>query len=944
LSAETDIIVALDLETTGLNPAHDAIIEIGAVRFQGDEVLDEWSSLVNPGRSVPSFITHLTGITQNEVDSAPGLRQVLPAVERFVGDAPVLGHNVGFDLGFLQRQRILASNEGIDTYEIASVMLPNASRYGLGPLAGLLGISLPATHRALDDARVTHAVYMQLWERALEMPLNTLAEIARNAGHVNWAGAPFFRAVMKIRSREAFVSPQTGTGESVPAPDLDNLWALLDAPPSSTSQLRPKPMPEPIDSDAVAALLEDGGRLATALPGYEHRPQQVEMLRIVSDALSTGQHLLIEAGTGVGKSLGYLLPAVQFAVKNDQRVIISTNTINLQEQLIQKDIPFLQETLGMAFRAAVLKGRSNYLCPRRLASLRRRGPTSRGQMRILAKVLMWLQNGGKGDRGEITLRGPAEQSVWRRLSAEDEGCTLDRCATQMGGACPFYQARRAAEAAHILVINHALLLADVATANRVLPQYRFLIVDEAHHLEDATTNGLSYRADSNTINRLLANVGTRNNGLLGDILARSRGVIPPEATAAMEDFVLLIEDAAGAMGAHVDTLFDVLRAFLEEHVRVARSNYSQQIRILEPLRRQPGWTQVEVAADNLSKFTSGIAEAMGRLAGGLGDLENYDIPEYEDLVASTAAAARHLDALHSHLYQAIFEPNPNVIYWVEIQPDSTRTALHAAPLDVGPMVEEHLWHTKDSIIMTSATLKTSDSFSFIQERLNADEADTMDLGSPFDYEASTLLYLVNDIPEPAAKDNYQRAVEKGLIQLCRATQGRALVLFTSHAQLRQTSNAISTALARDNIVVYDQSDGSSRTQLLEDFRQSEKAVLLGTRSYWEGVDVPGEDLSVLVIVRLPFTVPSDPVFAARQELFESPFMEYAVPEAVLRFRQGFGRLIRRIDDRGVVAIFDRRIVSKQYGQAFLDALPQCTVQNGPLDDLPRAAADWLEAE
>lgn len=942
MAAEQDIIVALDLETTGLDPTRDAIIEVGAVRFQGDEVLDEWSSLVNPQRSVPAFITQLTGITQAEVDDAPDLRQVLPQIERFVGDAPVLGHNVGFDLGFLQQQRILRQAESIDTYDIASVVLPTASRYALGALGEALDIPLPATHRALDDARVTQAVYAALWEQAMDMPLNTLAEIVRHSNNIDWAGGPFFRALMKVRSKEAFVSPRPKRAEPTPLDDIADVWVLPDAP-ATAPPLRPNPIPEPIDADAIAALLDEGGELAEALPGYEHRPQQVEMLRSVSDALNTGQHLLVEAGTGVGKSLGYLLPAIHFAVQNDLRVVVSTNTINLQEQLINKDLPLLREALGLRFRGALLKGRSNYLCPRRLASLRRRGPTSVGDMRMLAKILVWLQNGSTGDRGEITLRGPAERGIWQRLSAEDEGCTLDRCASQMAGTCPFYRARRAAEAAHILVINHALLLADAATSNRVLPDHRYLIVDEAHHLEDATTNGLSFRTDPNAIARMLSGLGTQHSGLLGDVLSRCREAIPPEFMPTLEEYTMLIQEASSAMGTHVQMFFDTLRAFLEEHVRFGSSEYNQQIRILDPLRRQPSWTQVEIAADNLSKFTYAIADAMQRLAGGLGDLENYDIPDYEDLVASTSAAARHLNGLHERLYEAVFEPNANTIYWVEISSGGTRMSLHAAPLDVGPRVEEHIWHTKECVIMTSATLKTDDSFGFIKARLNADEADELDLGSPFDYETSTLLYLANDIPEPAEKAAYQRAVEKGLVELCRATEGRALVLFTSHAQLRQTSNAISPALARDGISVYDQSDGSSRSQLLEDFRQSEKAVLLGTRSYWEGVDVPGEDLSVLVIVRLPFNVPSDPIFAARQELFESPFMEYAVPEAVLRFRQGFGRLIRRKDDRGVVAVFDRRIVSKFYGQTFVDALPQCTVVRGPLDELPEAAVTWLEA-
>ena len=942
MSDQHNVIVAVDIETTGLDVGRDAIIEIGAVRFAGEQVLDEWTSLVNPGRKLTPFITSLTGIQQKEVDSAPQLQAVLPTLEQFVGDAPVLGHRVMFDLGFLRRAGVLRRSEPIDTYELAAVMLPTAPRYNLGALASLLQITLPATHRALDDARVTQALYAALWERAMQMPLATLAEISRNGARLDWRGAYFFKAAMTARSGEEAGAPIAAQGDIVD--ELSALWQLNDLPASNLKHLRPKPSPDAIDVEAVAALLEQGGRMAEAMSNYEHREQQISMLRAVGEALNESQHLLVEAGTGVGKSIGYLLPAIHYATKNERRVVVSTNTINLQEQIINKDLPTLQKSLGINFRSALLKGRGNYLCPRRYATMRGRGPTSGAEMRMLGKLLVWLSEGGNGDGGQLSMRGNAEQGMWRRLSAEDEGCTSERCSIQMEGICPLYRARRAAEASHILVVNHALLLADVSTENRVLPEYNHLIVDEAHHLEDATTGGLSFRTDPRSIQRLLLDLGSQRSGLLGEILTKCRAAIPPEFMETLEDYVTRIYDAASMADTHVETWFKVLHAFLKEHVRMPKSDYSVQIRLQEPMRQQPDWAKVEQAADNLAKFTFAIADAMRRMAGGLGDLEDFDIADYDDLVASATSSARHLEELHEKLHEVIYEPNPNTIYWVEIRADSEFISLHAALLKVGPLVEEYLWHAKDSVIMTSATLQTGDSFDFIRGRLNADEAEGLALGSPFDYETNTLLYLINDIPEPAERQAYQRAIERGLLELCRATEGRTLVLFTSHAQLRETSNAISDALLRDGIEVYDQSAGSNRSQLLESFRNTDKAVLLGTRSYWEGVDVPGDALSILCIVRLPFTVPSDPIFAARSELFESPFMDYAVPEATLRFRQGFGRLIRRKDDRGVVVIFDRRVLSKRYGKLFLDSLPQCTVKQGSLADLPQAASDWLEVQ
>ena len=924
--------VAIDIETTGLDPQKDAIIEIAAVRFNGHRVESEWSRLINPARPIPRLITQLTGISDEMVRQAPPLKAVIQDLVDFVGDDPVIGHNVRFDLSFLQKQHILKFNRVIDTYELAAICLPGNSRYNLGTLGYTLGILIPNSHRALDDARLTHAVYHGLTRKLMELPIEVLAEIVRMAEGIEWDGELAFQQVLQEKGRLPIEAKKV----------VQEDFGLLFGGEKNYPPLVPVETPTPLDPEEIAAQIEHGGPFSRYFDNFESRPQQLEMLRAVANALSNSQHFMVEAGTGTGKSFAYLIPAVEWALRNSKRVVISTNTITLQDQLIKKDIPDLANALGSEVRATVVKGRGNYLCPRRFNAMRKTGPENADELRVLAKTLVWLQQGGSGDRGEINLNGPAEREVWQRLSAEDEGCRTEVCVSRMGGACPFYRAHIAAQSSHILVVNHALLLADVMTGNRVLPEYKYLIVDEAHHLESATTNALSFRITQADFTRRLREVGSVSSGLLGRMLTLLSHVLSPSDFASLNMIVHKISDLMFRLENEFGELVHSMENFMEEQ-RDGHSimGYGQQTRILPATRTLPCWTNVEIAWDQCSaSLESGlklITEFQKAISDGLDEIPE----EVEDTLGSLASVNLRLTEIGRMLEELVNHPAHDKVYWAEQLPNNYRLALQAAPLHIGPLMEQYLWHEKSSVILTSATLTTNNEFDYIRNRLNADEADELVLGSPFDYENSTLLYLVNDIPEPNEANAYQREVESAIIRLAKATGGRMLALFTSYAQLKRTAQAIAPAMEDAGIQVYEQGEGASTNILLENFREADKAVLLGTRAFWEGVDIPGEALSVLVIVKLPFDVPSDPVIAARSETFEDPFNEYNLPEAILRFRQGFGRLIRTQSDRGVVVILDKRVLTKKYGRQFLDSLPVCTRRVASSLDLPAAAVKWL---
>lgn len=934
----TTTYVVVDVETTGLSADNDAMVEVAAVTLRDDQVIDEFSSLINPQVALPPFITQLTGITQKMVDMAPSLSALRMQIRRIFGDHVLVGHNIGFDLGFLQAERLGIGQKTLDTVTLASILVPEAGRYNLESLAQFL--RLPSfngrqTHRALDDARQTADLFLYLKQRALECDPNLIEEIVQAGQRISWPETLFFHEIYGEQARHAFERPLTGRPTH-----------LYQPPKLSGKPLIPVEEVEPVDVDIVAGMIRPGGNFDRAFPGFEHRPQQVQMMVAVGMALNESKHLLVEAGTGTGKSVGYLLPAAFWAHQNGRRVVISTNTINLQDQLIGKDVPDLQKVLPFEIRAAIRKGRSNYICTRLFQQMRHTGPNSGDEMALYSRILFWLKHTDSGDVAELSLRTPGERLAWTRLSGESGDCTLEMCAQE---ECPLHIARRRAELAHLVVVNHALLLSDVANNNHILPEFKDLIIDEAHHLETAVTDGLSFEADKRYLEVILEEITRPRAGLLADLQSRARSALPKEISDVIDGFAdKLRREGMYALGC-LGEFFDALYYFTQAHVN-RRSQFPEDVRLVPTLRQTTEYQQVTVTWENLNIYLKGVSAGFTKLVGALDDiLAAHDLDEGETLRLALQSNGRLLEDTRQQLHALVAEPSASMIYWIESVRD--QLTLHAAPLHVGPLVEQHLFEAKECVILTSATMRTAGpksgnkaDFNYIRDRLHAHTAEELAVGSPFDYKNSTLLYLPTDIPEPN-QPGYQKYLEEAIVDVAKALGGRTMVLFTAYGQLSQTMRAIEGDLAEAGITLLSQLPGSSRQQLLEQFKRPDsRAVLLGTRSFWEGVDVPGDALQALLITKFPFDVPTDPIFAARSELFENPFMEYSIPEAILRFRQGFGRLVRRQSDEGVVVILDKRVITKRYGQLFMDALPECMVLRQRIGRLGELTLRWLNRD
>ncbi len=940
------IFVAVDVETTGLEAGTDEIIEVAAVKFRDTEVLESFQRLVRPRHSLPIKIAQLTGINAEELETAQPFHQIAPELVRFVKSYPIVGHSVGFDVRMLGAQGLRLPQPSYDTFELATLLLPGQPSYNLGALAAALGIPHPDAHRALADADVARQLFTALLQRIATLDDATLNEIVMLSKQTDWTPRLLFETIARERAFTALHRPI----QSTPAVDLQTLGVAW----RGIKPLEPTNRDTSLDMDQVRAFFAPDGPLNRAFPGYEQRTQQLDMTLAVAEAFNEGNTLVVEAPTGTGKSMAYLVPAARFAAERGQRVVISTNTINLQDQLFFKDIPALQHVIDTSvirstsgidvepFTAAILKGRGNYLCLHRYGRLRRQEQPAPEQARALIKIGLWVKDTQTGDRAELAL-DESEARVW-----SDVNVTVDTC---IGPRCPefercfFFNARRAAEAAHLIVVNHALLLSDVRAESQVLPRYDHVIIDEAHHLEDVATDQLGWSLDQATLLRFFDDLwqsgGVRLlSGLLSELpnYFKNSGATPQDLDRA-EGFAAALRPLVDRARQATYELWRQLRGCIE---RLAKeSGYEQRLRLTPQVRNTPLWATIQQAWENVMLPLADIGKGLASLEAHIKSLEGAGLNEYDELLLRLGMLANW--AVDTAIGGArVIYGDAEGIQWLALDKQRDSLRLHDAPLHVGPLLETKLFAAKETVILASATLSIDGSFDYVKQRLGLEAApvDELQLDSPFDYQRSTLLYLPNDMPEPSERA-YQRVLEDTLVALATATGGRMLALFTSNSALRQTYRAIQEPLEDQEIVVLGQGLDGSRRSLLQRFKEHPRSVLLGTSSFWEGVDIVGDALSVLVITKLPFAVPSDPVFAARSELFDDAFTSYAVPQSILKFKQGFGRLIRSKEDRGVVAVLDRRLLTKRYGKLFLGSLPQCTMQQGPLKHLPLAAARWL---
>lgn len=702
---------------------------------------------------------------------------------------------------------------------------------------------------------------------------------------------------------------------------------------------------EPLDIEETKKALLPQGRVADVMgEKYELRDEQLHMLESVTSSFNDNLISLIEAGTGTGKTFSYLIPAVAWALKNEERIVISTNTINLQEQLIDKDIPLLYDAFEDDFNYSLVKGMRNYLCLLRTETIQDGlfEMADDDEVDPINDILDWAKVTEDGSLSDLSFTPP--DSVWDKVSAESDSCLRARCPYY--SRCFFYKSRREVASSQLLIVNHHLLFSDLAIKSAsessdagILPPFKRVIFDEAHHLNDTATSHFGMRATKFGIIRVLRRLkrkskGGQGKGLIYYTASLATKLVKMYRKGIVNDLLRKVEDLLSnkvdIVERYTNDSFDALYNFCLPITQEKEGGKEEiNLRITEEITGREGWDNIDKKFSILRIRLKELHEEIKAITDILIDYEvESDIAK---LIVEFKGVGNKLDYYSDVISTFLSTEDDGFVRWVEgrMGRGGILSGLGLSPLDISPTLKERLYSKCDTVVMTSATMAVNKSFQFLKTGLGLEDEQRVEeriLPSPFNYEEQLFLTIPNDIPEPG-NVGYADAISDLIIKAVKASRGNALILFTSYTLLETVYKNIYGELENDGILALKQG-AFPRGRLLDKFRIEDNSVLFATDSFWEGVDVPGDALKLVIIARLPFRVPTEPIIEARVEYLESQglnsFMDYSLPVAVLKFKQGFGRLIRTKTDKGAVLVLDKRVISKFYGKFFLNSLPDCT--------------------
>jgi ATP-dependent DNA helicase DinG len=928
--------VVVDLETTGNAPKKgDKMIQFAAVVIENGKITEEYSSLVNPEQSIPPFIEELTGLSDEMVENAPLFSEIAPKVLTLLEGAYFVAHNVLFDLSFLQEELIEAGYNGfygpvLDTVEMARILFPTADSFKLSDLALREGLNHERPHQADSDAYVTAELLLILLNKLKNLPHNTIDLLHKLSGGL--------KSDLDILLDEFIAVNESRIGYLDDGIEVHRGIALK-------KEMKPRELAGSEFQGFPFSEEEKQEMFIKAFPSFEKREGQFIMMDSVYGAFKNKRHALIEAGTGVGKSLAYLVPSAVYAKESGRTVIISTYTTQLQEQLLRKDVPLLQKMLPFPLKAVLLKGRSHYISLAKFAQTLRDDEDNYDTTLSKMQILVWLLETDTGDIDELNLSSGG-MIYWSRIKNDETAFLQDKSWISRD----FYlRARKDAQKADIIITNHSLLLTDLTADNVILPEFSHVVIDEGHHFVKASGKHFGNKLDYLSVRLMLGQIGLFEQKQLYyklEKLVEEKAAAPDDVMHSFE-----INQTIADIIHEMDELFRVIAIYAKKYTKAKKSVNRITVRFNRNADNKE--TNVVLASAERFKFMlKELIQGIDSRVGAVSNIKSALSLEEKALMEEVASILDDLRGMYEDLNHIFHLPSREFVVWIEMDTRSAQnaTTVYAQPVSVSEYLNEQFFSQKESTVITSATLSVKNSFSFILKELGLEEQQCTlkQIQSPFDYQRQVKLVISDDLPEVNAVplEEYVASITEHIISIAEAAKGRMLILFTSHEMLRRTYELIKeSGFLEDYVLIAQGVTSGSRSRLTRNFQRFDKAILLGTSSFWEGVDIPGEDLSCLVIVRLPFSPPDEPMAQAKNEQIakegKNPFSEYSLPEAVIRFKQGVGRLIRTSSDRGVIVIFDRRIITARYGKAFLDSIPPIPVQKSNIDEIVELIYTWL---
>jgi ATP-dependent DNA helicase DinG len=928
--------VVADFETTGHSYASGGrIMQAAFVAIEKGIITEQYDTYLNPNAPIPPFIQELTGIDQETVKDAPAFSAKASLFNEWMNESIFVAHNVTFDLTFLNSEFAAAgfpSFEGlvIDTVELAKIVLPTSDSYKLSDLSDQFDLNHGQPHRADSDAYATAQLFLQLMERLTQLPLVTIEQLAKLATGLK-------SDIHVLLSRIA-VQKKTRI-ETLPAK-----WTVYRG-----LALRKKEKPVKRGADESISFPEEAEAkwaLLAGMPDMERRPGQMEMMNAVQKSLESGVHTVIEAGTGTGKSLAYLLPSVYKSRQSGKPVVISTYTILLQHQLLERELKKMQMILPFDVKAAVLKGKRHYLDLSRFVRALKERETNYDRIIAKMQILVWLLETMTGDGDELNLSSGGFL-LWEEVCQADDYMNKAKQAWRTHDF--FLYAKEVAANADMIVTNHSFLISDLKAERPLLPEDGHVIVDEAHQFEKAARERLGKELSLSQLKFLLGKVGTSDEKRLLYQIERIE-----KKNISAQSSVELMKRMSSVLAEAEEWFASMASFFVRKTKWMTQSK--RQLAIDADKRQTAEWQQIEWGAERIYKDLSLFIEAVSKKIAPVEQIQiRGQLPARDELfVDDTVALLKRCREWNECLFELVFRPDDRDVVWMEGDVRSLLNTLtiRTQPVHAGALINDYLLERKH-VVFTSATLTVENSFQFFayEMGLSAFSYEEYVFKSPFNYMDHCRIVIPNDVPEVKEVDSmaYAAAVADYIIAAAEAAGGRMLVLFTSFDILKKTHDYIrETDLLADYAIIAQGITNGSVTRLTKNFRQYDKAILFGTGAFWEGIDIPGEDLSVLFIVRLPFAPPDDPFVAAKSKQLkedgENPFSAYSLPQAIIRFRQGFGRLIRTQSDRGVAVIFDRRIVSSRYGKSFLQSIPDVPTVEEDIAGTMELIEKWLPNE